>query len=109
MTIARWSTGSSTAFAPGARGGTSRSATDRGGRVWRRHSQLSAGGIWDQVLLRLLAQADATGQVHWDVSADSTSAPVHQHAATLSREVAVTLPSHTGAWVELQRSAVRAS
>ena len=58
--------------------------------------------------MKLLAQADAAGQVHWDVSADSTSARVHQHAATLSREVAVMLPSHTGGWVELQGSAVRA-
>ena len=42
----------------------------------------------------------------WRVSVDSTSARVHQHAATLSREVVVTLPSHTGGWVELQESAV---
>ena len=72
--------------------------------VWRRHSQLSTRGIWDQILVRLLAQADAAGQVEWRVSVDSTTARVHQHAATLSREVALSLPSHTGGTVELQRS-----
>lgn len=76
--------------------------------VWRRHSQLSSRGVWDQMLVQLLAQADAAGEVHWRVSVDSTSARVHQHAATLSREVAVSLPSHTGGWVELQGSAVGA-
>jgi transposase len=60
--------------------------------VWRRHSQLSSCGAWDQIL----AQADAAGEVHWRVSIDSTSARVHQHAATLSRGVALMLPSHTG-------------
>ena len=72
---------------------------------WRRHSQLSSRGVWDQILVRLLAQADAAGEVHWRVSVDSTSARVHQHAATLSREVALMLPSHSGGTVELQGSA----
>ena len=58
------------------------------------------------MLVQLLAKADAAGEVHWRVSVDSTSARVHQHAATLSREVVVTLPSHTGGWVELQELAV---
>ena len=52
--------------------------------VWRRHSQLSSRGIWDQILVQLLAKADAAGELHWCVSVDSTSARVHQHAATLS-------------------------
>lgn len=73
--------------------------------VWRRHSQLSARGIWDQILVRLLAQADAAGELHGRVSVDSTSARVHQHAATLSRQVALSLPSHTGGRVELHGSA----
>ena len=73
--------------------------------VWRRHSQLSGRGHWDQILTALLAQADAVGIVDWTVSVDSTTARVHQHAATLSREVAVSLPSHTGGGVELQRFA----
>ena len=74
--------------------------------VWRRHDQLSRRGHWDQVLTALLAQADAAGLVDWTVSVDSTTARVHQHAATLSREVVATLPSHTGGWVELQGSAL---
>jgi transposase len=74
--------------------------------VWRRHSQLSQRGVWDQILTQLLAQADAAGAVDWPVSVDSTTARVHQHGATLSREVASTLPSHTGGRVELQGSAV---
>lgn len=73
--------------------------------IWRRHSQLSARGVWDQIPARLLAQADAAGEVHWRISVDSTTARVHQPAATLSREVALTLPSHTGGRVELQGSA----
>ncbi len=77
--------------------------------IWRRHSQLSSRGIWDQVPVALLSRADAAGQVDWEVSVDSTTARVHQHAATLPRQVALTVPSHTGGWVELQGSAVRAS
>ena len=73
--------------------------------VWRRHSQLSSRGVWDQILVRLLAQADAAGELHWRVSVDSTTARVHQHAATLSRQVAPRLPSHTGGRSELQGSA----
>ncbi len=32
--------------------------------IWRRHSQLSSRGIWDQVPVALLSRADAAGQVH---------------------------------------------
>lgn len=76
--------------------------------VWPRHSQLTANGVWDEILIRLLAEADAAGELDWAVSIDSTTARVHQHAATLPREVVVTLPSHTGGCVELQESAARA-
>ena len=76
--------------------------------VWRRHSQLTAAGIWDRILARLLGEADAAGQLDWVLSVDSTTARVHQHAATLPREVALTRPSHTRGRVELQRSAGRA-
>lgn len=73
--------------------------------VWRRHSQLTSKGIWDEILIRLLAQADAAGRLDWVVSVDSTTARVHQHAATLPRQVVSSLPSHTGGSVELQESA----
>ncbi len=75
--------------------------------VWRRHSQLSATGTWDKILTRLLAEADAVGELDWAVSVDSTTARVHQHAATLPREVVGRLPSHTRGRVELLESAVR--
>lgn len=76
--------------------------------VWRRHSQLTASGTWDAILSRLLAEADAAGELDWAVSVDSTTARVHQHAATLSREVAAIRPSHTRGPVELQEPGVRA-
>lgn len=76
--------------------------------VWRRHEQLSKTGVWDEVLTRLLAEADAAGEIDWNVSVDSTTARVHQHGATLAREVVSTLPSSTRGSIELQESAVRA-
>jgi transposase len=76
--------------------------------VWRRHSQLSADGSWDRILSRLLAEADAAGGLDWTVSVDSTAARVHQHAATLPREVVQNRPSHTRGYLELQESAGRA-
>ena len=76
--------------------------------VWRRHSQLTSNGTWDKILTRLLAEADAAGELDWAVSVDSTTTRVHQHAATLPREAVVTLPSHTGGSVELQQCDGRA-
>jgi transposase len=76
--------------------------------VWRRHCQLTSTGAWDKILTRLLAEADAVGELDWAISVDSTTARVHQHAASLSREVAVTGPSHTRGGAELQRSSGRA-
>jgi transposase len=76
--------------------------------VWRRHTQLCRNGTWDRVLTRLLAEADAAGGIDWRVSVDSTTARVHQHAATLHREVVAMLPSHTGGSVELHKLPARA-
>jgi len=55
--------------------------------VWRRHSQLSSRGVWDEMLMRLLVQADAVGHVNWNVSADSTSAcpPARRDAVPAGR------------------------
>ena len=53
--------------------------------VHRRHQQWSTDGTWDRVLAALQAQADATGDVDWRVSVDSTIARVHQHGATAAR------------------------
>ncbi len=57
--------------------------------VWKRHHRFSLDGTWDRLLTRLLAEADAAGEVDWAVSIDSTINRAHQHAAPL--------PRHTGA------------
>lgn len=68
--------------------------------VWKRHRRFSNDGTWDNVLTRLLAQADASGQIEWAVSIDSTINRTHQHAATLTRA--------TGGAAELHESGKRA-
>ncbi len=50
--------------------------------VWKRHARFSRDGTWDAVLTRLLAEADATGELDWAVSVDSTIVRAHQHGAT---------------------------
>ncbi len=77
--------------------------------MWKRHARFSRDGTWDAILLRLLTEANAAGQIDWAVSVDSTISRVHQHAALLRREVVVSLPSHTGGPIELQESARRVS
>jgi transposase len=53
--------------------------------VWKRHRRFSSDGTWDRILTRLLTEADAAGQVDWNVSVDSTISRVHQHGASASR------------------------
>jgi len=72
--------------------------------LWKRHARFSRDGTWDRVLEQLLSEADAAGQVDWQLSVDSTISRVHQHGASLPREVVVSLPSHTGGPVELQQT-----
>ena len=55
--------------------------------VWMRRAKFSKDGSWDEVLLALQAQADANGEIDWNVSVDSTVARVHQHGATAARSV----------------------
>ena len=76
--------------------------------LWKRHARFSKDGTWDRVLEQLLAQADAEGRLDWQLAIDSTISRVHQHAATLPREVAAIRPSHTGGVLELQETAGRA-
>ncbi len=67
--------------------------------VWKRHHRFSTDGTWDKVLSALLVQADASGEIDWRVSVDSTIVRVHQQGATAARsEMAAT--SHTGGTVE---------
>jgi transposase len=72
--------------------------------VWKRHARFSKDGTWDRMLTALLIEADAAGEIDWNVSVDSTVARVHQHGATAARsELKPT--SHTGGSIELQRFA----
>ncbi|MGF0316475.1 IS5 family transposase [Nocardia fluminea] len=53
--------------------------------VWKRHRRYAADGTWDRVLVALTALADATGNLDWVVSVDSTIVRVHQHGANTRR------------------------
>lgn len=43
--------------------------------VHERHRRWSADGTWERLLRRIQAEADAAGEIDWDVSVDSTSLP----------------------------------
>ena len=76
--------------------------------VWKRHARFSRDGTWDAVLTRLLAEADASGQLDWAVSVDSTVVRAHQHGATAKRtgpEDTAGPPGQTRGSGELQGSA----
>ncbi|WP_443032448.1 IS5 family transposase [Streptomyces sp. DH18] len=49
--------------------------------VHERHRRWSADGTWEMLLRRVQAEADAAGEIDWDVSVDSTSVRAHHHAA----------------------------
>jgi transposase len=53
--------------------------------VWKRHHRFSLDGTWDRILTALQAHADATGELDWTVSVDSSISRVHQHGATAAR------------------------
>jgi len=53
--------------------------------VWKRHKRFSVDGTWDKILARLIAEADAAGEVDWSLSVDSTVNRAHQHATNLGR------------------------
>jgi len=53
--------------------------------VWKRHRRFSTDGTWDQILDRLLVDADAAGDLDWQVAVDSTVNRAHQHATNLGR------------------------
>jgi transposase len=68
--------------------------------IWKRHRRFSADGTWDRIHTRLLADADAVGDLVWDVSVDSTINRAHQHPTNLTRD--------TGGFVESHETAGRA-
>ncbi|MFF5924210.1 IS5 family transposase [Streptomyces flavochromogenes] len=49
--------------------------------VHERHRRGSADGTWELLLQRIQAEADAAGDIDWDISVDSTSVRAHHHAA----------------------------
>jgi transposase len=53
--------------------------------VWKRHRRLSVDGTWDRIHAHLLAEADAAGELDWQVSVDSTINRAHQHATNTRR------------------------
>lgn len=53
--------------------------------VWKRFNSYSRRGVWDKILARLLAEADAAGEIEWTVSIDSTIARAHQHGTNTTR------------------------
>ena len=67
--------------------------------VWKRHARFSRDGTWDRLLTRLQAEADAAGELDWQVSVDSTVVRVHQLGATARRSNAKPT-SHTGGATE---------
>ena len=68
--------------------------------VWKRHRRYAVDGTWDRVLMQILAEADAAGDIDWDVSVDATINRAHQHGTNLPRP-----DQDTGGSVELQESA----
>jgi transposase len=49
--------------------------------VYERHRLWSADGTWERLLQEVQAEADAAGEIDWDISVDSTIVRGHQHAA----------------------------
>ena len=68
--------------------------------TWKRHRRFSGDGTWDRIHTALLTHADATGEIDWSVSVDSTINRAHQYGTNLTRD--------TGGPVESQESADRA-
>jgi transposase len=65
--------------------------------VWKRRARFCVDGTWEAVLIAL--QAEAKGEIDWNVSAGSTIARVHQPVATAAGSE-VTVTHRTGGSVE---------
>ena len=53
--------------------------------MWKRHRRFRADGTWEKIHTRLLAEADAAGELDWQVAVDSTVNRAHQHATNMPR------------------------
>lgn len=49
--------------------------------IHKRHLLWSADGTWEMLLQHVQAEADADGDIDWNISVDSTVMRAHQHAA----------------------------
>src|SRR4029077_15097482 len=81
----RWSRGSSTGCGPGSRGVICPTCS---GRI-RRSPSAIGGSVrtapGDRIHARLVAEADAAGELEWQVSVDSTITRALQHSTNLGR------------------------
>jgi transposase len=74
--------------------------------VWKRHHRFATDGTWDRLLAAIQADADAAGELDWNVSVDSSVIRAHQHGATAKRfapddvEDPATTQANTGGGVE---------
>ena len=68
--------------------------------VWKRHRRYAVDGTWDRVFAQILADADAAGDIDWNVSIDATINRAHQHSTNVPRP-----DQDTGGSVELQEFA----
>lgn len=64
--------------------------------VYNRHRNWSLDGTWEKILDRLRAGCDDAEGKGWTVSADSSVARAHQHAAGARRAPAAGLPGGSG-------------
>ena len=69
--------------------------------VWKRQPRYAADGTWDAVLGKILAEADAAGDIDWSVSVDATINRAHQHATNTPR-----VEQHPGGTGELHETGV---
>ena len=75
--------------------------------VWKRLNRWSGDGTLDTLLAAAHGDAEIAGELEWMVSADSTIARAHQHAAgapKIDPEVSKTPEEDTGGRIELQGS-----
>ncbi|MFI8243395.1 IS5 family transposase [Streptomyces sp. NPDC085866] len=56
--------------------------------VYERHRLWSGDGTWERLLQQVQAEADAGGEIDWDISVDSSIIRAHQHAAGARRPAA---------------------
>ena len=69
--------------------------------MWEHQPRYAADGTWDAVLGKILAEADAAGDIDWSVSVDATINRAHQHTTNTPR-----VEQHPGGTGELLETGV---